>query len=75
MNPKEKAKQLLDKFEPYSFKGKIESLDLHPLNTKRCALICVEELSRELNEDISLNYRTGERIEYWQKVKEHLNAK
>lgn len=72
MNPKEKAKKLVEKFTPYCDvhvypKSYNCSEFLHiPLveNAKKCALICVEEI-------ISIGTQ-AHYIDYWEEVKREI---
>jgi hypothetical protein len=66
MKPKEKALQLIDKFENYSFMDidkKISSFN----SAKQCALIAVDEMIEEL---IVTDF--ANRFPYWQEVKEEI---
>ena len=68
MNPNKKAEELLDKFR----KAIGYSSEKFMINeAKQCALICVDEIIRELTEistykDVNDNMP----IEYWQQVKQ-----
>lgn len=83
MTPKEKAKELVEKFDEYSFKpSAIFNSDFkEPYeNAKKCALICVDEIisTNPIEEDYEdhgvhgretwYNYMT----EYWQEVKQEI---
>ena len=57
MTPKERAKELVDKYEP---KGIY-------INNIECALICVDEIL-----EVESNYYPNE-IDYWQEVKREIN--
>jgi hypothetical protein len=68
MTPKEKAKELYDKFLPYTYYHyRDQKIEIY--NTKQCALIAVDEI---------LNFRTFlksmplEDIKYWQEVKQEI---
>ena len=66
MKPKEKAEELIDKFENYSFMDidkKISSFN----SAKQCALIAVDEMIEEL---IVTDF--ANRFPYWQEVKEEI---
>jgi hypothetical protein len=72
MKPKEKAEELIDKFENYSFMDidkKISSFN----SAKQCALIAVDEILEEFdhfpfNDD---EYLTNNR-QYWEQVKQEI---
>jgi len=59
MTPKEKARELVDSFKPYSDWNGFD-LQIELLNAKQCALIAVDEI---------LNI--GE-VPYWQEVKQEI---
>jgi hypothetical protein len=66
MKPKEKAEELIDKFENYSFMDidkKISSFN----SAKQCALIAVDEMIEEL---IVTDF--ANRFSYWQEVKQEI---
>lgn len=72
MTPKEKAKELVDKFiEPTmefdELDGYVEDKD----NAKQCALIAVDEIIRELTEEISPSVH-GFRHQYWIEVEHEI---
>ena len=64
MTPKEKAKELMLKY-----------YELIPMNTvsfaKQCALITVDEIIKELTEEISPSVH-GFRHKYWEEVKQEI---
>ena len=75
---KEKAAELVEKFLPVALNhefGKTESqaqLD----NAKQCALIAVEEVIQIEKHNIASNLLIhGDRLEFWQQVKQELNGK
>ena len=64
MTPKEKAKELVDKFTLYlgtDVNGEECYVDI--IESKRCALICVDEIN------IVTNYE----VKYWKEVKQEIN--
>jgi hypothetical protein len=70
MTPKEKARELKQKFFPY-----VDWMDIQTdatnrrwalRNAKKCALICVDEIIKNDNENYGMN---GFVFEYWQEVK------
>ena len=67
MTPKEKAKELIDKFLDQS---------LWMYQAKGCALIAVDEIIKTLNEDIKDINVVGnvllDLIEYWKQVKQEI---
>ena len=66
MIPKEKAKELVDRFYEIQLKSKgYASVVL----AKQCALICVDEIIEDATHD-PFNAKT--RIEYWQEVKQEI---
>jgi hypothetical protein len=73
MTPKEKAEELVDKFENYSFMDidkRISSFN----SAKQCALIAVDEIC-EILEDNGLtfiDYHDRTTIEYWLQVKQEI---
>ena len=69
MTPKEKAKELVEKYL------NIEFCLLTDNKAKKCALICVDEMIREIkqiqfNEDIFMEDTV---ISYWNEVKQEIN--
>tara|TARA_R110002126_G_scaffold1121_8_gene6773 strand:+ start:5034 stop:5267 length:234 start_codon:yes stop_codon:yes gene_type:complete len=72
LTPKEKAKELLKRFESVSkpfIKGSEVQVHIHPKHAKQSALICVDELI-ELYE-FEVPHR-GFKISYWDEVKQEL---
>ncbi len=62
MSPKQKAKQLIDKFESHSFMDidmRISSYE----SAKQCALIAVDEL---------IEHTDWTEVNYWQEVKQEI---
>jgi hypothetical protein len=74
MTPKEKALQLIDKFENYSFidiDKRISSFN----SAKQCALVAVDEI---INTDMLMNedtyVMTPSYLQYWQQVKQEIET-
>jgi hypothetical protein len=73
MTPKEKAEELIDKFENYSFMDidkRISSFN----SAKRCALIAVDEICEILEDNgfTFIEYHDRTTIEYWLQVKQEI---
>ena len=69
MTPKEKAKELVDRF---SFRIKTtECISNNTKNAKECALIAVDEILKELLNDELFYFKT--KVHYWQEVKQEIN--
>lgn len=70
MTSKEKAKELVNKFEPYMpFIDQIDysiNLDKRTRHAKHCALILADEVLDNLEDN------TGKDINYWQEVKQEI---
>ncbi len=58
MTPKEKAKELVNKF--------LQIYDGRVPQAKQCTLICVDEMLEELGEELKLAYN------YWTEVKQEI---
>lgn len=87
MTPKEKAKELIEKFYKEISHGNIieaeyEELFLYQKSAKQCALICVEEQIKNAkgNRNEYVNSQSNpvaisyfvENIKYWQEVKQEI---
>ena len=79
MTPKEKARELVSKFEYQNNYGISEDTGLKGIDeqlAKQCALISVDEILLTLNKDIrDLDVRGSiliDLIEYWRKVKREI---
>ena len=89
MTPKEKAKELVDRFNnvirPMSKRNTIKiNIHMHPEHAKQCALTCVDEILKA-NEKISLKdlsqtmetndilSQLTDNAMYWQEVKQEIN--
>ena len=70
MTPKEKAKQLVEKYATYvvMWSGGIE---VEKQNCKQCALIAVDEVVAQIEPSVSMDVISA-RIEYWQQVKQEI---
>jgi hypothetical protein len=71
MTPKEKAKELVDKFTNYVSEKDFFGDNVELINCKQCALIAVDEI---LDDDM---YGMEEehfenRIDYWEKVRQEI---
>ena len=73
MKAKEKAKELVEKFE---YNGvMIDDIRMSEEDAKQCALICVDEMIRAIKQ-IQFNYDIfleDTEISYWWKVKQKIN--
>ena len=67
MTPKEKAKELVEKYLKYTWKN---PQDLMFLDAKECALIYVDEMLNEIKTYMGSFRITRE--EYWQQVKQEI---
>jgi hypothetical protein len=78
MIPKEKAKELVERFSEYShtefisYRGGYQ-LDTQIQNAKQCALIAVDEILANIEPSVSMDVIAA-RIEYWQQVKSEIQA-
>jgi hypothetical protein len=70
MTPKEKAKELLDKYDfIYTYDGlSIMDEDLTLDDRKQCALIAVDEVIDNIEDDY-MHYE----LDWWQEVKQEIN--
>ncbi|HAF27725.1 MAG TPA: hypothetical protein DCG75_01635 [Bacteroidales bacterium] len=80
MTPKEKAKELVDKFYEYSDgTGSCERFydDLAVENAKKCAIIMVDEIIEIVNVGINwISYETtieNKPMQYWLEIKDEIN--
>lgn len=67
----EKAQELVDKFK-LSFAGVISNEEDWDFLAKQCALIAVDEIIRELTEEISPSVH-GFRHQYWIEVEQEIS--
>ena len=68
MTPKEKAKELVDRFKKLD--TTFDGVDVLCHEAKQCALICVNKILHELEEEED-GYRM-DRVEYWEQVKQEI---
>jgi len=72
MTPEQNAKELTRKFFDIDFfENDKKHYCIEWLNAKKCALICVNEILIELEDDND-GYRM-DRVEYWEEVKQEIN--
>ena len=73
MTPKDKAKELVDKFIDYAYhwdEGFPLPKEYTPIwNAKQCALVCIDEILK--NDDRM--YLGSNDINYWEQVKQEIN--
>ena len=73
MTPKEKAKELLKRFEsvskPFMKESEVQ-VYIHPEHAKQCALICVDELIKLYEFE---NPNRGFKISYWDEVYQEID--
>ena len=73
MTAKQKANELVDKFYRIdSDSAMYDDFTMKIFYAQRCALICVDEMIKELTEEISPSVH-GFRHQYWQEVKQEIN--
>lgn len=65
MTPKEKAKELVDKFSD------LEDGEMYIGKAKQCALIAVDEIISEIEPSVSMDVIEA-RIKYWEEVKQEI---
>jgi hypothetical protein len=74
MKAKEKANELVESFLPYSDYNECDVFTQREnqlKNAKQCALICIDEIIKELTEEISPSVH-GFRHNYWKEVKQEI---
>jgi hypothetical protein len=72
--PKDKAKELVDKFRPHANLWDCRNdCPLDEANEKQCALICVDEIIKELNIWYRGEKAEKRRLNYWIEVKNEIN--
>ncbi|CAB5218108.1 hypothetical protein UFOVP206_58 [uncultured Caudovirales phage] len=83
MTPKEKAKELMNRFNNEYFPELKEYIIYQPLEeSKRCALIAVDEIIKEtpqltpeetfIDGSCGVDYFINDRFEYWLEVKQEI---
>jgi len=78
MKPKEKAKELVDKFIPFAKRPSVEDARFEEYegeliyNAKGCALICTEEQKENDWHILNLD-ELNKWIGYWEEVEEEIN--
>lgn len=70
MTPKEKARELVDSFKPYSDWNGFD-LQRELLNAKQCALIAVDEIIKSTPCKFD-GYYYEQNFKYWQEVKQEI---
>jgi hypothetical protein len=68
MTPKEKAKELVDKYATYVVMWAGDINTTHQ-NCKKCALIAVDEIISVIGESYDIDH-----INYWQEVKQEIES-
>ena len=73
MEAKEKAKELVDMFAD----GLCEKLEMYnseiEIGAKQCALICVDEILKNITEEVMTYKPFMMNTDYWQEVKQEIN--
>jgi hypothetical protein len=68
MTPKEKAKQLVDRYNHHE----LLYWHLTLVQAKQCVLIAVDEIIAQIEPSVSMDVISA-RINYWQQVKQEIN--
>jgi len=75
MTPKEKVKELVDRFREFADGTDIKtdrySPNIEKQNAKQCALIAVDEILKEIDDNYD-TLHSADRKKYWQEVKKEL---
>ena len=72
MTPKEKAKELFDKFrKEFDWVERDYPIDLYR-DTRQCALIAVDEILKVVNIWSALNMQKSSQVIYWEEVKQEI---
>lgn len=69
--PKEKAKELVEKFYPRATSFSSDRKNQND-NAKECAIIAVDEIVSNIEPSVSMDIISA-RITYWNQVKEEIN--
>ena len=69
MTPNEKAKELINKFKPHQSDDYPNSDENH--HAKQCALICVDEVYKNIDEDMDYQFVEADKG-YWNLVKQEI---
>ena len=74
MEAKEKAKQLVDKYwnKLYEIQSRIIPTELTE-QSKQCALICVDEILKNITEEVLTYKPFMMNTDYWKEVKQEIN--
>lgn len=76
MEAKQKAQELFDKFLPFAeteYGHGIKVMkDIHVVNARQCALICVGEILHENQSADDRDYSEPNDMEFWLEVREEL---
>ena len=79
MTPKEKAEQLVSKFNPFVYCYIGSSMLTNDADdgvilmmSKKCALISCDEILEHIDEIKTMEYHFGKSIAYWKDVKEEI---
>ena len=76
MTPKDKAKELVESFSPYSDYNECDVLTQREnqlKNAKQCALICVDEILQIIPEEVMSYKPFMMNTDYWTEVKQEIN--
>ena len=76
-NPKEKAKELVDKYSNIEIQtgGQYDGyISMIKADAKECALFAVNEIREELKEFDTMDGYSIDRIDFWDKVKSELES-
>ena len=72
MTPKEKARQLFDKYNSFDFNTIVNQT--HRRYAKQCALIAVDEIIETLNKEVYPRFQYDDTFEYWENVKNEIES-
>lgn len=72
MNAKEKAIELIDKFNPYALDSASDKSRSGEYNAKLCALICVDEIIKEFGTYYKIPSKGNKYTSYWLDVKQEI---